>query len=682
MKHDSWLSRLICALAAAAVAFGGVGCLVSGFGLNNIPLPYIALWCVVLSMAGMVAFHFRKALFLLGALLVSAFLLRRDLIKSVLFLVWRLSGAYQNAYGWVRIGTPGGSMTLALCLIATVSELLVLTVLYRGRGIWAAAAVSIAPLAACLVVTDAVPDEIYFFLLLLGLILLILPQQLRSSHTGQGAVLLTYLALPSALFLLLLFLLFPRSTYNLQSGADKLESFVTSLTEQMQNPALPTQPDRPVSPITPELTDQADLSSLGPQTYSAAPVMEVTLAQSGTTYLRGYAYQEYTGTQWLAEETPEAEIWVKANALSPVGTVTIRTKSVHGVLYIPYFSGSDLSWRAENGRRIKEYSLPQYALPPGYLYQFTGEYDSNMDPFLALPEDTMEWARVLASVILNEEAPVRLDDHLPQKVEKIAEFVRTCAEYDRNTGSMPRGEDDFAHWFLTQSDTGYCVHFATAATVLLRAAGIPARYVTGYVASGETGQTVTVKQANAHAWVEYRLPGRSWVPLEVTPGSSQDDPIEPAQEQTHPSEATTPKQETLPDPETTPRETVAAEPEPPEAEKPNLWWLYAIPPVLIAGAVTGQSRLRLSLRRKRQSRGSPNARALAMWQEYTLLARLLGEKPEKPVRSLAQKAKFSQHTVTDGELEALSAAIEAARTRLREKPPLIRLLHRLLFAAY
>lgn len=678
MKHDSWLFRLTCALTGMVVAFGGVGCFASGFGLDDISMGHIALWCVVLAGVGMVAFHFRKVPFLLGALLVAAFALRRELIKSVLTLVWRLSGVYQNAYGWDRIGTPGGSMTLALCLMATLSEILVLTVLYRGRGIWAAVAVSILPLAACLVVTDAVPEEMYFFLLLLGLLLLILPQQLRSSHTGQGAVLLSYLALPSALFLLLLFLLFPRSTYNLQSGADMLESFITSLTEQVQNPELPTRPDLPVSSVATVLTSTADLSGLGPQSYSTAPVMEVTLAQSGTTYLRGYAYTEYTGTQWLAEETPEAEIWADGSALTPVGTVTIRTKIAHGVLYIPYFSGSELSWRLENPRRITEYNLPQYALPPGYLYHFIGEYEGNMDPFLALPEGTLEWARELASEILKEEVPVQLDDHLPQKVNRIAEFVRTSAEYDRNTNSMPRTEGDFAQWFLTQSDTGYCVHFATAATVLLRAAGIPARYVTGYMASGEAGQTVTVIQANAHAWVEYRLPGRSWVPLEVTPGGSQEEPTQPSQEQTQPKQTT--PQETMPDSETTPKETVAVKP--PEAEEPDLWWLYLIPPILIIGAVIGQSRLRLSLRRKRQSRGSPNARALAMWQEYTLLIRLLRENPEKSVRGLAQKAKFSQYTVTGVELEALSAAIEAARARLREKPPIIRLLHRLLFAAY
>lgn len=678
MKHDSWLSRLSCALTAAAVAFGGAGCLVSGFGLDTVSLQYIALWCVVLAGVGTVAFFFRKVPLLLAALLVSAFALRRELIQSVLALVWRLSGIYQAAYGWDRLGTPGGSVTLALCLMATLSEILVLTVLYRSRGIWAAVAVSIAPLAACLVVTDAVPDEMYFFLLLLGLMLLILPQQLRSSHTGQGAVLLTYLALPSALFLLLLFLLVPRSTYNLQSGADMLESFFISLTEQVQNPELPTLPDLPPSSVTTVLTSTADLSGLGPQSYSTAPVMEVTLAQSGTTYLRGYAYSEYTGTKWLGEETPEAEIWANANTLTPVGTVSIRTEMAHGVLYIPYFSGSALSWRAENTRRITEYSLPQYALPPGYLYHFIGEYESNMGPFLALPEGTLAWARKLAGEILNEEVPVRLDDHLPQKVERIAEFVRTSAEYDRNTDSMPREEGDFAQWFLTQSDTGYCVHFATAATVLLRGAGIPARYVTGYTASGQAGQTVTVKQANAHAWVEYRLPGRSWVPLEATPGGSQEEPTQPTQEQTQPSETT--PQETMPDSETTPAETVAVKP--PEGEEPDLWWLYWILPVLIAGAVIGQSRLRLTLRRKRQNRGSPNARALAMWQEYTLLTRLLREHPEKPTHSLAQKAKFSQYTVTGEELEALSAALDAARTRLQQKPPIIRLLHRLLFAAY
>ena len=67
---------------------------------------------------------------------------------------------------------------------------------------------------------------------------------------------------------------------------------------------------------------------------------------------------------------------------------------------------------------------------------------------------------------------------------------------------MPSGKD-FATWFLNESDTGYCVHFATAGTLMLRALGIPARYVTGYYATAYANQTVTVTTDNAHAWVEY-----------------------------------------------------------------------------------------------------------------------------------------------------------------------------------
>ena len=50
----------------------------------------------------------------------------------------------------------------------------------------------------------------------------------------------------------------------------------------------------------------------------------------------------------------------------------------------------------------------------------------------------------------------------------IADWVSHRAKYDLSTGKMPSGEEDFALWFLNEADTGYCTHYATAATVLLR----------------------------------------------------------------------------------------------------------------------------------------------------------------------------------------------------------------------
>ena len=62
------------------------------------------------------------------------------------------------------------------------------------------------------------------------------------------------------------------------------------------------------------------------------------------------------------------------------------------------------------------------------------------------------------------------------------------------------------------------MHFASAGTLLLRALGVPARYVSGYIADVTAGETVDVPDQNAHAWVEIYLRGYGWYPVEMTPG--------------------------------------------------------------------------------------------------------------------------------------------------------------------
>lgn len=88
--------------------------------------------------------------------------------------------------------------------------------------------------------------------------------------------------------------------------------------------------------------------------------------------------------------------------------------------------------------------------------------------------------------------------------------------------------------FLTVTHEGYCVQYASALTLMLRAAGIPARYVDGYIASGFTNAprnakdddgnplyhasyTSTVYDRNAHAWVEVWFDGIGWIQYEATP---------------------------------------------------------------------------------------------------------------------------------------------------------------------
>ena len=73
-------------------------------------------------------------------------------------------------------------------------------------------------------------------------------------------------------------------------------------------------------------------------------------------------------------------------------------------------------------------------------------------------------------------------------------------------------------WFLTESRQGHCEYYATATTLLLRAAGIPARYATGFLVDEYSPweDAYLVRRSHAHAWALAYLDGR-WVDVDTTP---------------------------------------------------------------------------------------------------------------------------------------------------------------------
>jgi hypothetical protein len=89
--------------------------------------------------------------------------------------------------------------------------------------------------------------------------------------------------------------------------------------------------------------------------------------------------------------------------------------------------------------------------------------------------------------------------------------------------------DSFLDNFLFESKEGYCVHFATAAVILARLNGIPARYVTGYLVHipdvedesflpvQALSQQGIASGLNSHAWVELWFPETGWLVYEATP---------------------------------------------------------------------------------------------------------------------------------------------------------------------
>jgi protein-glutamine gamma-glutamyltransferase len=86
------------------------------------------------------------------------------------------------------------------------------------------------------------------------------------------------------------------------------------------------------------------------------------------------------------------------------------------------------------------------------------------------------------------------------------------------TMQPPRLADNAVDEFLFDTRKGFCEHYASAFTVVMRAAGVPARVVTGYQ-GGEFnpfGGYLIVRQSDAHAWSEVWIEGRGWSRVDPT----------------------------------------------------------------------------------------------------------------------------------------------------------------------
>ena len=109
------------------------------------------------------------------------------------------------------------------------------------------------------------------------------------------------------------------------------------------------------------------------------------------------------------------------------------------------------------------------------------------------------------------------------------QWLGAHTSYSMSPGKVPWGKE-YVEYFLFENKKGYCVHYATAATLLFRSHDIPARFVSGYLIGKEQWKTsddgtyqVTVTGADAHAWTEIYTGDGIWIPVELTPTYGRDD---------------------------------------------------------------------------------------------------------------------------------------------------------------
>jgi transglutaminase-like putative cysteine protease len=112
---------------------------------------------------------------------------------------------------------------------------------------------------------------------------------------------------------------------------------------------------------------------------------------------------------------------------------------------------------------------------------------------------------------------------LRERAGSDAALIEAVLDYLRSGGFVyslepERLGSDAIDDFLFRTRVGFCGHYASAFVVLMRAAGVPARVVTGYL-GGEWipyGGYLLVRQSEAHAWAEVWLEGRGWTRVDPT----------------------------------------------------------------------------------------------------------------------------------------------------------------------
>lgn len=739
--REKWLRCLFSFLCGSGLALGNLFCLISSNGIT-VREPYVAAVCVLSAAVFSILFIRKKpwglALGLLGGVIFFELMRWRvsfgGALETARIVLRHVGNEYPDLLRLAQeIRVPlGASPTAFLAFLGFLLAVLTAATLSRGWTLLPLAGISGALLVPCFIMLYPLPRAwaVALLITVYGLMALTAAARRRHAAGAEGKALL--LILPLALLgAFLLYQVHPQD-YSYPAWSIRLEEKLEALTDRLPDLWELTfgrngekssrgglvrfsQGDSP---------EQADLAELSGGAMSDETVMTVRSTQNGLLYLRGCAYRHYTGQAWLGSGEEDAypfvddAFWVRG---SDRNRLEIRMENENEMVYLPYgvFGLPDGSrpmedLYVESGEGLTDYVL-QYRGWTGTGEENEAEWKHfytalrrDYDLFAArvygrdsLPQDIVfsqdtgeELFRIISTILENVQVPAAsATDYRAEAARAVADYVRNCAPYDLFAPQMPRDEEDFVTWFLTKGESGFCVHYATAAAVLLRAMGVPARFVTGYVVEAREGTWTVVAGRNAHAWVEYAAGDGTWTLLDPTPGAAEraeeltayvtEAAQTPEEEEDDPEDMDDPEDRTddeTEDDDGDEREN-AARPELlpyPSGRRPLPLWAKIVLYALLA-LILWQILLRV-VRRRMLHCGDPNRRAVNYWKHIRRLAKLSGTPVSQEIEDLALKARFSQHVITEEELRMLEERAQALREWMLTGTPVRGFLYRLLWA--
>ncbi len=246
---------------------------------------------------------------------------------------------------------------------------------------------------------------------------------------------------------------------------------------------------------------------------------------------KGAAYDIYRNRRWLRDndltdemrpkdgvfqldEGPEAaaatiflEPMDSGSLLVPSETLSVSFPAGPKLLYIDGGGGLILPFSGRQRRESLEYrvGLGRQTVVRGLLEHPGAEGGPAALDVSAVTPRMAELARRVMGEGSAEEKIRRLERHL-------------LSEYGYTLDITDEGGDPIED-FLFVKKVGHCEYFATAMVLLLRAEGIPARFVSGFLGaeSNPIESLLVVRQSSAHAWVEAYSPERGWQVYDPTP---------------------------------------------------------------------------------------------------------------------------------------------------------------------
>ncbi len=279
------------------------------------------------------------------------------------------------------------------------------------------------------------------------------------------------------------------------------------------------------------------------------PRVVMTVKTDEPIYLRGNAKTLFNGVSWSSDDS--LPLQVKSNVsfynylpiynnslidnkkYESLKTITITNRNFASTtLFSPLFPtkvdfkysnyifiNPDLIMYSKDGIYKNESYMVTYLKPLPYSVQFQNGLSekkadlNNLLVYLSISDTTtLRTIDLTKKIIKNAK-----NDY--EKAMLIENYLRSNYSYtldveDYNADDNP----DFVDYFLFDAKEGYCTYYASAMVIMLRIAGIPSRYVEGYIVKDKLSNgEYKVSQSNAHAWVEAFIEPVGWMSFEPTP---------------------------------------------------------------------------------------------------------------------------------------------------------------------